>query len=126
MLFAGVAMANTVDPQLFVGPPGTNARPSGDPNLITGPGFSVGVAGNHTMQDPLLVIFGHNLGSTGESLEFTGCMSTGSPKATVGTYGLTTNSTTLSAGQDAYTRLGLPDQGSGTVDHRHRRRLRRQ
>jgi hypothetical protein len=33
----------------------------------------------------------------------------------VGTYGLTTNSTTPSAGQDAYTRLGLPDQGSGTA-----------
>ena len=33
MLFAGVAMANTVDPQLFVGPPGTNAPPGGDPKF---------------------------------------------------------------------------------------------
>src|SRR6266478_5328626 len=56
---AGVAQATVIDPQLFVGPPGTNSPPGGtaiggESNLLTGnaagTGFSVGVAGNHTMQ----------------------------------------------------------------------------
>jgi hypothetical protein len=93
---AGVAQATVIDPQLFVGPPGTNSPPGGtaiggESNLLTGnaagTGFSVGVAGNHTMQSPLLVILGLYPGSAANtSLGFTGCPAAGCPLATVGTY----------------------------------------
>jgi hypothetical protein len=109
---AGVAQATVIDPQLFVGPPGTNSPPGGtaiggESNLLTGnaagTGFSVGVAGNHTMQSPLLVILGLYPGSAANtSLGFTGCPAAGCPLATVGTYGISQNTAPLSSGQNAY------------------------
>ena len=120
---AGVAQATVIDPQLFVGPPGTNSPPggtaiSGESNLLTGnaagTGFSVGVAGNHTMQSPLLVILGLYPGSAANtSLGFTGCPAAGCPLATVGTYGISQNTAPLSSGQNAYQQIGLTDPGSG-------------
>jgi hypothetical protein len=117
------AQATVIDPQLFVGPPGTNSPPGGtavggESNLLigtaAGTGFSVGVAGNHDMQAPLLVILGLYPGSAANtSLGFTGCPAAGCPLATVGTYGITTNTSTLSSGQNAYTQIGLTDPGSG-------------
>src|SRR5215471_17819454 len=120
---AGVAQATVIDPQLFVGPPGTNTPPGGtaiggESNLLTGnaagTGFSVGVAGNHTMQSPLLVILGLYPGSAANTtLGFTGCPATGCPLATAGTYGISTHTSTLSSGQNAYQQIGLTDPGSG-------------
>jgi hypothetical protein len=117
------AQAQVIDPQLFVGPPGTNTPPGGtaighESNLLTGnasgTGFSVGVAGNHDMQSPLLVILGLNAGSAANtSLGFTGCLAAGCGLAAAGTYGISTNTATLSAGQNAYTQIGLTDPGSG-------------
>jgi PEP-CTERM motif len=109
--------------QLFVGPPGSNSPPGGtavggESNLLTGnasgTGFSVGVAGNHDMQSPLLVILGLNTGSAANTtLGYTGCPAAGCPLATVGTYGITTHTGTLSAGQNAYQQIGLTDPGAG-------------
>jgi hypothetical protein len=118
-----VAQATVIDPQLFVGPPGANTPPGGtaiggESNLLignaAGTGFSVGVAGNHTMQSPLLVILGLYPGSAANTtLGFTGCPATGCPLATVGTYGISTHTSTLSSGQNAYQQIGLTDPGSG-------------
>jgi hypothetical protein len=117
------AQAAVVDPQLFVGPAGSNTPPGGtaiggESNLLTGnasgTGFSVGVAGNHNMQSPLLVILGLNTGSAANTtLGYTGCPAAGCPLASVGTYGITTHTSTLSSGQNAYTQIGLTDPGSG-------------
>jgi hypothetical protein len=86
------AQAAVIDPQLFVGPPGTNSPPGGtaaggESNLLagnaSGTGFSVGVAGNHDMQSPLLVILGLNTGSAANtSLGYSGCPAAGCPLAT--------------------------------------------
>src|SRR3954453_12099740 len=107
--------------QLFVGPPGTNTPPGGtaiggETNLLTGSaagtGFSVGVAGNDTMQNPLLVILALQPGSAANTMiGFTGCPVGGCPLAPIGTYGLTTDSATLSSGQNVYTQLGLGGGG---------------
>ena len=124
VLWSGVAMADTVfDPQIFVGPPGSTSPPGGtavggESNLITGSPtlFTVGVAGNHTMQDPLLIIFGAYPGSVANpTLGGPGCPASGCPLATVGTdYGLTANTKTFSSG-DSYNVLGLSDNGSGAA-----------
>ncbi len=104
-----------MDPQIFIQQSGTSPA-GGDPNLITNPGaFAVGVAGNFTLQNPLLIIVGVYNGSGVPSISFAGCANPNAcPAATVGTYGLTSNTGTLSAGQDAYTQLGLTEPGSGT------------
>jgi hypothetical protein len=117
------AQAAVIDPQLFVGPPGSNSPPGGtaiggESNLLTGnasgTGFSVGVAGNHDMQSPLLVILGLNAGSAANTtLGFSGCPVAGCPLATPGIYGISANTATLSSGQNAYQQIGLTDPGSG-------------
>ena len=49
------------------------------------------------------------------SISFAGCATPSAcPAATVGTYGLTKNTATLSSGQDAYVQLGLTEPGSGS------------
>jgi len=94
------------DPQIFVQQSG-NAPAGGDPNIITGPGsFVIGVAGNFTLQDPLLVIVGVYDGSGTPSITFPGVTS-----AAVGTYGLTANTANFTSG-DAYDVLGLASGGS--------------
>jgi hypothetical protein len=124
MLFAGIAMAGTIDPQIFIGPPGTNTPQGGtaiggESNLLvgtsSGTGFVAGVAGDHTMQDPLLIIFGAYPGSAASpTLGFTGCPASGCPAATVGTYGLTANTASFSSG-NAYETVGLTETNSGAA-----------
>ena len=107
----------TLDPQIFVQQSGTSPA-GGDPNLITNTGaFTVGVAGNFTLQNPLLIIVGCDGGcSTAPSISFNGNPS--EPFAAAGTYGLvaastsTTPSATMGPTQDAYTQLHLTDGGS--------------
>src|SRR5438132_2444026 len=115
-LLSSPAGAVVIDPQIFVQQSGSSPA-GGDPNLITNTGaFTVGVAGNFTLQNPLLIIVGVYNGMGTPSISFAGCANPSScPLATVGTYGLTANTATLSAGQDAYTQLGLTEPGSGTA-----------
>ena len=78
----------------------------GESNLITNTGaFDVGVAGNHTEQNPLIVVVAVYNGIGVPSISFTGV----SPTA-VGTYGLTANLATITSG-DAFSALGLADAG---------------
>ena len=110
--FAGVAQAD----QLYVcqpsatqnclSAPGGTAL-GGESNLITNTGsFDIGVAGNHTQQNPLLVIVAVYNGVGVPSLSFSGVSA-----ATVGTYGLTANQATLTSGT-AFAALGLNAGGS--------------
>ena len=58
VMAAGAAEAQVIDPPIFVQQSGTSAA-GGDPNLITDTSaFTIGVGGNFTLQDPLLVIVG--------------------------------------------------------------------
>src|SRR5438132_9951462 len=115
-LASSPAGATVIDPQIFIQQSGSSPA-GGDPNLITNPGsFVVGVAGGTFVeQNPLLIIVGVYNGTGTPSISFAGCANPSAcPAATVGTYGLTSNTGTLSAGQDAYTRLGLTEPGSGS------------
>ena len=57
-LASSPAGAVVIDPQIFVQQSGSSPA-GGDPNLITNTGaFTVGVAGNFTLQNPLLIIVG--------------------------------------------------------------------
>src|SRR5579862_4043879 len=94
-LAAGPADAQTIDPQIFVQQSGTSPA-GGDPNLITdSSAFNIGVAGNFTLQNPLLVIVGEYNGVGGTpTISFGGSdasLATGSP------YGLTTNTATFTS-----------------------------
>lgn len=105
----------TLDPQIFIQQSGTSPA-GGDPNVISNTGsFVVGVAGSHTLQNPLLVIVGVYNGSGTPSISFSGCATPSAcPAATVGTYGLTTTSATftaLSTGS-AFDQFGLASGGS--------------
>lgn len=125
MLYTSVATAA----QIFIGPPGTNSPPGGtaiggEGNLLTGTGtgtgFSIGVAGNHTLQDPLLLIFAEpspSLVPISVGFANPGCpTATGCPAATIGDYGLTADTKTVSgAGTDLYQALGLTESGAGTA-----------
>lgn len=105
------ANAQVFDPQIFVQQTGSSPA-GGDPNLITNTGaFNVGVAGNFTLQDPLLVIVGVYDGSGTPTISFNGSTA---GLATVGTYGLTTNTATFTAASTgtAYSQLGLSAGGS--------------
>jgi PEP-CTERM motif len=96
--------------QIFVQQSG-NAPAGGDPNVITSPGsFVVGTAGNHDLQDPLLVIIGVYNGDGTPSLTYpAGSVST----AAVGTYGLdSATGTFTSADKTAFDVLGLKAGGS--------------
>jgi PEP-CTERM motif len=98
--------------QIYIQQSGTSAL-GGDPNLITDTGaFNVGVAGSATLQDPLLVIVGVYDGTGMPSISFSGCtIPAACPQATVGTYGLTASTGSLSSGQDAFDQLGLTQAG---------------
>ena len=110
-LASAPANAQVADPQIFIQSSGTSPA-GGDPNLISAePGnFVVGVAGNFTLQSPLLLIVG-TYDSTGgtPSISFTGAST-----ATVGTYGLTATTATFTSSStgDAYAQLGLAAGGS--------------
>jgi hypothetical protein len=104
------ADAQTIDPQIFVQQSGTSPA-GGDPNLITNTNaFVVGVAGNFTLQNPLLIITGNYDSTATPSISFSGGVSS----ATIGTYGLTATSATFTAasGGTAYSLLGLAAGGS--------------
>lgn len=102
------ANADTVvDPQIFVQQSGTSPA-GGDPNLITNIGsFVVGVAGNHTLNNPLLVIVGSYNGGGTPAISYSGGVS----NATVGTYGLTHQTANFTSGT-AFAALGLSAGGS--------------
>jgi PEP-CTERM motif len=83
------------------------APPGGEPNIITdASAFNVGIAGSHTLQDPLLIIVAVYNGDGTPSIDFTGAST-----ATVGTYGLTANTATFTTGT-AFAALGLSAGGS--------------
>ena len=113
-LASSSSRADVIDPQLYVQQSGTSPA-GGDPNIInvgTG-GFVVGVAGNHTLLDPLLVIVGVYNGSGVPAITFSGCGGTCSA-ATLGTYGLTANTANFDATSSgsAFDQLGLASGGS--------------
>ena len=96
------------DPQIFVQQTG-NAPAGGDPNIINGPSsFNIGVAGNHTLQNPLLVIIATYNGGAAPTVTFAGGVSA----ATVGTYGLTSNSVAGFNSGVVFDALGLTAGGS--------------
>jgi hypothetical protein len=105
------AGATVIDPQIFIQQSGSSPA-GGDPNLITNSGaFNVGVAGNFTLQNPLLIIVGVYDGIGTPSITFAGGVSV----APLGTYGLTkdTASFTSSSTGTALDQLGLvPSDGS--------------
>lgn len=110
---APVQAQTTLDPQIYFcnSSPCTSA-PGGDPNIITNPGgVMVDVAGNFTLQNPLLIIIGVYNGSGTPSIS-------GATTPTLGTYGLTaiTASFTSSSTGDAYAQLGLNGGGPGPGD----------
>jgi hypothetical protein len=111
-----------LDPQLFVGSLGSTSAPGGtakggESNLLTGnasgASMTFGVAGDHDMQNPLLVIFAEPTGAmiTLTSASCTGVGNSCAP-ATPGIYGLDLSTPTLSAGQETYQQLGLASGGS--------------
>jgi hypothetical protein len=133
---AGVAFLGTlaapasadviIDPQIYVqqttvgnAPNGSNLI-GGEGNAITDPtGFNVGVAGNDTLQNPLLVIIAeyNGVGAGSASISYSGCPTPSAcPVATLGTYGLTHTSTVLTSG-GAFDALGLAAGGSVTFSN---------
>ena len=81
------------------------APPGGDPNMISNTSsFDIGVAGGKAQQNPLLIIVAVYDGNGVPSI-------TGATSASVGTYGLTANTGTLTSGT-AFAALGLSAGGS--------------
>jgi len=113
-LMAAPAFAQ-VDPQIFVYQFCT-APAGGDPNVITNTGaFNVGIAGNHTLQNPLLVIIGVYNGSGTPTVSFSGCATPSAcPAAPLGTYGLTADTALFTAGSvgTAFDQVALGAGGS--------------
>lgn len=82
-----------------------STAPGGDPNIITNSSsFNVGVAGGAAQDNPLLIIVAVYNGDGTPTI-------TGASAATVGTYGLTANTGTLTTGT-AFAALGLSAGGS--------------
>src|SRR5258707_7024690 len=121
--FAGVAQAD----QLYVcqpsptqdctSAPGGTAI-GGESNLITNTGtFDIGLAGNHTDANPLLIVVAEFNGSGGQpSVSFSGCaIPSACPLATLGTYGLSANTLAGFTGADVFPALGLTSGGSISV-----------
>src|SRR5215469_18977845 len=103
------------DPQIFIQQSGSSPA-GGDPNTITNPGsFVVGVAGNFTLQNPLLIIVGVYDGNGTPSITYGGGVSV----APLGTYGLTADTASSTA---ASVGTGY-DQRSRSLDERNRRVL---
>ena len=122
VLTSGLAGLLSMQPadaaQLFIQQSGTSPA-GGDPNIITNTSaFVLGLAGNHTAQNPVLVGLAVYDGQGTPHISFSGCATPSAcPAATVGTYGLGTNSTTFTAGTaggDVFDALGLP-QGGGSI-----------
>lgn len=115
LLSLAVTCPPAVADQIFVQQSGTSPA-GGDPNIITNDAaFTVGVAGNATLQNPLLVIVGSYGGIGTPSVSWAGCaIPTSCPAASVGTYGLTANTGTLTAASSgsAFAQLGLSAGGS--------------
>jgi hypothetical protein len=101
--------------QIFVQQSGTSPA-GGDPNIISNDAaITVGVAGNAILQNPLLVIIGAYGGTGTPTLGYSGCSNPNAcPFATIGTYGLTANTGTLTATSSgsAFAELGLSAGGS--------------
>jgi len=114
-LASSTSRASVIDPQLYVQQSGT-APAGGDPNQITDTtNFVVGVAGNHTLLNPLLVIVGVFNGNGIPSISFAGCPTPSAcDAAVVGTYGLTANTANFDATSSgsAFDQLGLASGGS--------------
>lgn len=103
-----------IDPQLFVGAPGSTSPPGGtaiggESNLIQND-FVMGVAGNHTLQSPLLVIFASPTAALINLI---------SPQcgglcglAVPGTFALGNNATLMFPGQTVYDAIGVASGGS--------------
>src|SRR5438067_4476019 len=90
-------------------PPGGTAI-GGEGNLILTPNaFDVGVAGNFVLQNPLLIGVALENGVGTASISF-GNVSQ-EPLATIGTYGLTTNTVANFTSGDVFTALGLTQAG---------------
>ena len=130
-MFAASSSAVIVDPQIYVqqttvgNTPNSSNLIGGEGNAITNPtGFNVGVAGNDNLQNPLLVTVavynGDNAGSV--SISYKGCaVPSACPLATVGSYGLTSNSFVLNSSSPnmgkAFENIGLTSGGSVTFDN---------
>lgn len=97
--------------QIYVQQSGSSPA-GGDPNLILDPAaFTIGLAGNFTLQNPLLVIVGVYDGMGMPTISFSGC-SGACPLATVGTYGLSSATASMGSGETALGQLGLVGDGS--------------
>src|SRR5690348_1807541 len=91
----GFSMLPSHADQIFVCQSCT-AAPGGEPNVITDTsGFDVGLAGSGTDASPLLIVVGVYNGGVTPTISFG--TTTSEPLATLGTYGLTSNSLTVSA-----------------------------
>lgn len=101
--------------QIFICQSCTSA-PGGDPNPITDTSsFDVGLSGP-SAQSPLFIVVGVYGGGVTPTVSFNGTAS--EPKATLGTYGLTSNSLTVSAsstGTKIFQALGLASGGSESI-----------
>jgi len=118
LCLSGSAFADAtgvVDPQIFIQQSGSSPA-GGDPNIINNTGsFVVGVAGNHTLQNPLLIIVGVYDGNGTPSISFAGCaVPSACPAAPLTTYGLTADTAPFTAGSSgsAFDQLGLGSGGS--------------
>jgi len=115
VLSLGLTAAPVLADQIFIQQSGTSPA-GGDPNLITNTGaFVVGVAGNHTLQNPLLIIVGVYDGLSTPSISFAGCAIPATcPAAPLNTYHLTEDTATFTAASkgSAFDQLGLSSGGS--------------
>ncbi len=121
VLGANTVLGQTLDadPQLFVCQSCT--APAGiDPNPITDTtGFNVGVAGNHTSVEPLLIIVGVPNGGVAPSVSYLSNNYT--PGGTL-FYGMTSAAgsaagvTFTGAAADAYVALGITNEGGGSSE----------
>lgn len=116
LLTFALASSTAKADQIFIQQSGTSAA-GGDPNLITNTaGFVVGVAGNHNLDNPLIVIVAVYNGSGTPAISFTGCtIQSACPGATAGTYGIsgsTAGPFTSSSTGDVFDQFGLASGGS--------------
>jgi hypothetical protein len=124
-----MAQTTVIDPQIYiqqtdtVTPSNNNSPAGGDPNLITNPNsITVGVAGNHTLDSPLLIGVAVYNGQDVPTISFSGCSSPSACPTALGStlYGETatapvtlTSTTGTGASQGkALDALGLTGDGS--------------
>lgn len=116
LLTVALASSTARASQIFIQQSGNTAA-GGDPNLITNTGaFVVGNAGNHTLQNPLLIIVAVYDGNGTPSISFSGCaIPAACPAATAGTYGIsgaTAGPYTSASKGDVFDQFGLASGGS--------------